>query len=123
MHGVVGVWACLFVGLLAKQEYVTQAYGMSEPSEHYGAFYGAKGNLFAAQLVGVLSIIAWVLTLMTPLFYALKRLGLLRISPEEEHAGLDISKHGGSAYNGDLTGAGALGASKPERVPVSLTRE
>lgn len=25
----------------------------------------------------------------------------LRISPEEEQAGLDVSKHGGSAYNTD----------------------
>ena len=28
-------------------------------------------------------------------------LNKLRISPEEEQAGLDVSKHGGSAYNHD----------------------
>lgn len=32
------------------------------------------------------------------LFYILKKLNKLRISPEEEQAGLDVSKHGGSAY-------------------------
>jgi Amt family ammonium transporter len=29
--------------------------------------------------------------------------GKLRISAEEEQAGLDVSKHGGSAYNHDQT--------------------
>lgn len=36
---------------------------------------------------------------MTILFAILKLLKLLRISAEEEQAGLDVSKHGGSAYN------------------------
>lgn len=36
---------------------------------------------------------------MGPIFYAQHRLGILRISTEEEIAGLDISSHGGYAYN------------------------
>ena len=38
---------------------------------------------------------------MIPFFYVFKMLGMLRISAEEEQAGLDASKHGGSAYNYD----------------------
>eukprot|EP00798_Chlamydomonas_sp_ICE-L_P027924 gene27924-2530_t len=71
----------------------------------YGLFYpGGGGRLLASQVVGVLVIIGWVCGNMVPLFYTLKWFGVLRISPEEEQAGLDISKHGGSAYN-HITGA------------------
>jgi len=31
-------------------------------------------------------------------FYALKAAGILRVSPEEEQRGLDISEHGMEAY-------------------------
>jgi Amt family ammonium transporter len=52
-----------------------------------------------AQVVGILAIVAWVCGLSGILFFALKMLGVLRISEEDEHRGLDMSKHGGSAYN------------------------
>ena len=32
------------------------------------------------------------------MFFALKMAGLLRVPPEVEEAGMDISKHGGTAY-------------------------
>jgi hypothetical protein len=35
------------------------------------------------------------------LFFVLKKFNALRIPPEQEQAGLDVSKHGGSAYNND----------------------
>lgn len=44
-------------------------------------------------------IVGWVSVTMGPLFYALHKLGILRISADEEVAGLDISSHGGYAYN------------------------
>lgn len=55
----------------------------------------------ATQLIGILSIIAWVCGLTGILFATLKFFGKLRISEEDEHRGLDASKHGGSAYNTD----------------------
>ncbi|KAF5826679.1 ammonium transporter AmtB-like domain-containing protein [Dunaliella salina] len=101
MHGWVGMWAVLFVGLLAKQEYVIQSYGTGNGrGDRYGAFYpGGNGHLLASQLIGVLTISAWVCGQTGLLFFALKKAGLLRISLSEEMAGLDISRHGGAVYN------------------------
>mmetsp|Transcript_9779 Transcript_9779/g.21800 ORF Transcript_9779/g.21800 Transcript_9779/m.21800 type:complete len:465 (-) Transcript_9779:305-1699(-) len=97
MHGVVGVWACLWTGCVARQEYVLQAYGYERG---YGAFYpGGYGWLLACQIIGVLVIFGWIAANMVPFFYILKMFNLLRISAEDEQAGLDVSKHGGSAYN------------------------
>lgn len=47
----------------------------------------------------VLVIIGWVTMTMGPLFFVLHKLRILRISVDEEIAGLDISRHGGYAYN------------------------
>ncbi|GFH06636.1 ammonium transporter [Haematococcus lacustris] len=91
------------------QEYVQQAYGtgMSVPyqrGEYYGLFYGGGGRLLASQVVGILAIVGWVCGLTGILFFVLKMFNLLRISEEDEHRGLDASKHGGSAYNHDVNG-------------------
>ncbi len=104
MHGFCGMWGLFFIGLLAKQEYVLQAYGGAHSNGiyPYGCFYPQdkySGNLLASQCIGILVIFTWVAVNMIPFFYVFKMLGMLRISAEEEQAGLDASKHGGSAYN------------------------
>ena len=48
------------------------------------------------QVVGILVIFGWVCAMMIPFFSIFKFFGMLRISTEEEQAGLDVSKHGGS---------------------------
>ncbi|KAI8468765.1 MAG: ammonium transporter AmtB-like domain-containing protein [Monoraphidium minutum] len=98
MHGICGAWACLVTGLLAAPHYVDQAYLNGK----FGAFYpGGGGHLFGCQVVGVLVIAAWTCFWSGLLFFILKLFNKIRISPEEEQAGLDVSKHGGSAYNTD----------------------
>lgn len=74
---------------------------------------GGGGRLLASQLIGVLVIAAWVCLHMGTLFFILKLFKLLRISEEDEHRGLDASKHGGSAYNPD---AGSLGKGDNHKV-------
>jgi len=76
------------------------------PKPHYGLFYGGGGRLLGCQVIGILVIAGWVIVNMTLFFGVFKFLGRLRISAEEEQAGLDVSKHGGSAYNYD-SGLGA----------------
>ncbi|KAJ9526932.1 hypothetical protein QJQ45_025361 [Haematococcus lacustris] len=127
MHGFGGMWGVFFTGLLAKQEYIQQAYGtgMSAPytrGDYYGLFYGGGGRLLASQVIGILAIAGWVCGTTGILFFALKMFNLLRISEEEEHRGLDASKHGGSAYNTDVYGR-TVGVSPKAEVSVAATAD
>ncbi|KAJ0702401.1 putative ammonium transporter, ammonium/urea transporter [Helianthus annuus] len=101
LHGGCGAWGLLFTGLFAKEQYVYEiyVYGTDRPaSRPYGLFMGGGGKLFAAQIIQILAIIGWVSATMGPLFYILKKLKLLRISSEDEMAGMDMTRHGGFAY-------------------------
>ncbi|KAI8006263.1 Ammonium transporter 1 member 2 [Camellia lanceoleosa] len=95
LHGGCGSWGILFTGLFAKKKYVDEVYSAGRP---YGLFMGGGGKLLAAQLIEILVIFGWVSVTMGPLFYGLKKLKLLRISREDEMAGMDLTRHGGFAY-------------------------
>ncbi len=100
LHGGCGAWGLIFTGLFAKEEFVIQAYNSGETGvvRPYGLLMGGGWGLLGAQVVEVLMIVGWVSVTMGPLFYGLHKLGILRISSDEEIAGLDISRHGGYAY-------------------------
>jgi Amt family ammonium transporter len=55
-----------------------------------------------------LVICAWAFFTMLGVFLALKAVGVLRVSAEEEQAGLDISEHGMHAYPSDGVSGGAI---------------
>lgn len=57
-----------------------------------------KGPLVAAGVVEICSIFAWVTCNVTPLFLFLNKMGVLRVAPDVEAQGLDVSHHGGGAY-------------------------
>eukprot|EP00271_Cylindrocystis_brebissonii_P021645 TRINITY_DN7860_c0_g1_i1.p1 TRINITY_DN7860_c0_g1~~TRINITY_DN7860_c0_g1_i1.p1 ORF type:complete len:519 (-),score=63.55 TRINITY_DN7860_c0_g1_i1:993-2549(-) len=101
LHFGCGVWGLFFVGLLAKKELVMQSYAKTEDNVHYGLFYGGGGRLLAAQCIEIVTIFGWVTVTMVPCFLLLKMLNLLRVSPDDELAGMDSTAHGGSAYNHD----------------------
>jgi ammonia channel protein AmtB len=70
---------------------------------------GGGGRYLGAALVLVLALTAWVLGHMLPFFLGIKMLGLLRVDESEERMGLDISHHGGAAYEataGEVLGKG-----------------
>jgi len=99
IHGFTGAWGVLYAGLMAKPEYLAEVYALSGAS---GAFYGKNGRLLGANIVGIIAIFAWTTVTISIVFGALKATGCLRISVEEEEAGIDISHHGGSAYTTDF---------------------
>jgi Amt family ammonium transporter len=95
MHGFCGALGVLWVGFMAKRQYVQDVFGIDEA----GVFYGGGGKLLAAQLIGIMTIAAWTMGMLGAFFGTFKKFGLLRVEEEEELVGLDESKHGGNAYN------------------------
>jgi len=100
VHGGGGMWGLIAASLFATTENHQASYGVP-PGTPHGAFYAPLGQghqLFVCALVGIAVIWAWVAGLMLPFFFAMNQLGWLRSPAEEELAGMDVSKHGGSAY-------------------------
>jgi len=104
VHGACGFWGCVAVGLFVVKDY---SYVPNSSSKMYidiggydgGAFTGeTKGAAIGAEIVALIIEILWVGGMSSILFGSLKLTGMLRVSKEVEEAGLDSSKHGGSAY-------------------------
>ena len=63
-----------------------------------GVFAGGGFALLWAQIVGVVAVLVWCLVTGFILFYGIKAITGLRVTEEEEQAGLDYEEHGASAY-------------------------
>ena len=92
VHGVAGFWGTIVIGL----------WGVSG-EEAIGLFNGGGSAQFVAQLVGALSYMLWAVVLSFVVFGILKATIGLRVTEEEEIAGLDVSEHGSIAYPGKRT--------------------
>ncbi|KAM1104457.1 hypothetical protein ACFX15_012480 [Malus domestica] len=97
LHGGCGAWGIIFTALFAREKYVNEVYPGKE-GRPYGLFMGGGGKLLGAHLIQIVVIIGWVSATMGPLFFVLHKLKLLRISAEDEMAGMDLTRHGGFAY-------------------------
>ena len=91
VHGVVGAWGTIAVGLFAD--------GGNDPGI-VGLFYGGGAAQLGVQILGVLAVFGWVIVTSLVLFGALKAAKLLRVSEREELTGLDIGEHGTESYGG-----------------------
>ena len=92
VHGVVGVWGTLAIGLFSKYDDAFLG------REDAGLFYGGGIEQLITQAIGVVIVAAWVIVTTGILFGILKGANLLRVPPEEEIAGLDVSEHGSAGY-------------------------
>nr|XP_043616628.1 ammonium transporter 1 member 1-like [Erigeron canadensis] len=97
LHGGCGAWGIIFTALFARKKYVNEVYP-GKPDRPYGLFMGGGGKLLAAHVIQILVIFGFVSATMGPLFLILRKLKLLRISAEDETAGMDMTRHGGFAY-------------------------
>lgn len=104
VHGVGGTIGVIYYALMASKNYVYELYGDTNPDgvspRHYGWFRGDTPNVLGANVIWVLVVFGWTMGMMYPFFFLLRKLNLLRITREEELAGVDVSKHGGHAYPG-----------------------
>lgn len=84
-----------------------------------GLFTGGGFHGFGVQLLGMCITIAWVAVTMTIIFQTIKHTIGLRVSPEEEIAGLDGKEHGlTSAYDGFVV----HDTMSPVPVPMGVTK-
>lgn len=95
VHGLCGVWGGLATGFFGDLPSV------DDVELTRGAFIGV-------QVYGTVVIVAWAFITMFALFFVLKMFGMLRVSAEEEQAGLDVSEHGMHAYPSDAITGGAI---------------
>eukprot|EP00516_Mucochytrium_quahogii_P007986 CAMPEP_0203745710 /NCGR_PEP_ID=MMETSP0098-20131031/1364_1 /ASSEMBLY_ACC=CAM_ASM_000208 /TAXON_ID=96639 /ORGANISM=" , Strain NY0313808BC1" /LENGTH=486 /DNA_ID=CAMNT_0050633565 /DNA_START=82 /DNA_END=1542 /DNA_ORIENTATION=- len=94
VHGSCGILGTLMVGCFATPANIKSAYDRDCAGWN-------DGYQFATQLIGVISVMAWVCGLMIPCFLLLKVAGLLRVDAEHEEKGLDVSEHGGQTVFGE----------------------
>ncbi len=82
VHGVCGVWGGLATGVFGD----------------IPDGIASRGEFFFVQFKATAVICVWAFVTMMIVFYGLKAAGILRVSPEEEQRGLDITEHGMEAY-------------------------
>jgi Amt family ammonium transporter len=100
VHLVNGVWGTLALGLFYDDGIATAvaalATGLSPAAQ------------FMSQLKGVVYVGIFTFGASLVVWYAIKLIVGVRVSPEEEEEGLDIGEHGMHAY--DLTPGGSFGS-------------
>jgi Amt family ammonium transporter len=96
VHGVCGTWGTLSIGIFAKWD--DAFLGREDAGLIYGG--GFDQLITQATFVGVHAV--WVLGAAGLLFLAIKKTIGLRVTEEEEIAGLDIEEHGTPGYGPEL---------------------
>ena len=92
-HGVAGIWGTLSCGIFTAPALAKyNAFGDA------GLIYTGSFKQIGVQALGVVAVFAFVFALSYGTFWAIKKTYGLRVSAEEEDAGLDISEHGMYGY-------------------------
>ena len=90
VHMANGIWGTIAVGLLANPD---------APAGLSGLFYTGDFRQTGLQLIGFLAVAAYATVMMIITFAVIKKCHGLRVTEEEELAGLDSTEHGlPSAY-------------------------
>jgi ammonium transporter, Amt family len=90
VHAVGGIWGALATGLFASKAINSGAAD--------GLFFGNPAQL-GIQIVAVVTTIVYSLVVSLVLLYIVKAIMGLRVTEEEEVAGVDTSVHGEAGYN------------------------
>ena len=97
VHMFNGIWGTIAVGLFATDT----APGFASAGITKGLFYGGGVDQLIKQLGGMGVTILWTAVTISIVFFVIKKTVGLRVSEEEEIAGLDSTEHGlPSAYAG-----------------------
>jgi ammonium transporter, Amt family len=96
VHGVCGTWGTFSIALFATYDDAFLG------REGAGRFYGGGIDQMVTQVLFILAHAAFVCVAAGLLFLAIKHTIGLRVTPEEEMAGLDVEEHGSSGYGADI---------------------
>ena len=92
-HGVAGIWGTLACGIFTAPHLAAfNAVGEG------GLVYTGSFTQLGRQALGVVVVFAVVFVASYIVFWAIKKTYGMRVTPEEEDAGLDISEHGMYGY-------------------------
>ncbi len=92
-HGLAGIWGTLACGIFTSPR-LAEFNEVGDP----GLWYSGSFHQLGAQAEGVAVAFGCVFVVSFGIFYVLKKTIGIRVSPEEEDAGLDISEHGMYGY-------------------------
>jgi ammonium transporter, Amt family len=115
-HGMAGIWGTLACGLFTNPglaEFNTFGEG--------GLVYTGSFHQLGVQALGVVAVFAFVFVASYVVFGVIKATYGLRVSAEEEDAGLDISEHGMYGYPEQFIPAPELIGVGPVQSPVGAT--
>jgi Amt family ammonium transporter len=99
VHLVNGVWGTLALGIFYDDAVATSVAGLATGLSRFAqTLVQLKGIIYVGGFTFVGSMVVW---------YAIKALMGVRVSPEEEAEGLDIGEHGMHAYDIPAFGGGA----------------
>jgi ammonium transporter, Amt family len=92
-HGLAGVWGTLALGFLAAPE-LAEKVGIGAG----GLLYGGGFHQLGVQALGLLAVGAFTFAASFGVLAAFRALWGIRVEPEVETAGLDVSEHGMWGY-------------------------
>jgi len=112
-HGLAGIWGTIACGIFTSPRLA--AYNaVGDP----GLVYSGSFHQLFAQILGVAAAFAFVFTFSYATFWVIKKTYGIRVSAEEEDAGLDISEHGMYGYPEQFIPAPELVGYAPAATPV-----
>jgi ammonium transporter, Amt family len=132
-HGLAGIWGTLAVGIFASPRLIVEG---AAPGVWYSLFddvpFSSTAGQLAVQGCAVLFTFVVVFAISFATFALIKATIGLRVSDEEEEAGLDISSHGMYGYpeqfipqpeysTGLPSTMGGSGVSVPAAAPAQMT--
>jgi Amt family ammonium transporter len=92
-HGLAGIWGTLSCGIFTSPRYA-ELNAVGDP----GLWYSGSFHQLGVQALGVGVAFASVFAVSYGVFWAIKKTIGLRVTPEQEEAGLDIVEHGMYGY-------------------------
>jgi len=93
VHGGGGLW-----GLLCVPFFMSAGLKEGERGIIFDGHLGHPWTVLGVQLAAIAAILAWSIFWSSIIFGSMKLINMLRVSTEVEFKGMDIVKHGESAY-------------------------